>query len=468
LCGVNIGNPTDESVPPEDLAETDAACEQKRSTEKSATSSDSDSETLAAESESAPEIAPDKQGFDVDDISDSLVDDLFNNYVGKIETSSSKRHEKDSGDSKRDTDGARKPRSTRKKKTPETEGRKPTEPAPVNTHDAPGLLNSETEIEAKSLLVESISDLLANIKKPDSPEIIAPEGAPLAPGEPETEAMVEQVPDEASRRLDRQEKDSVCDPLDFMNTGISNYRGKRYEDAIIAFKNVLKIVPENRDALVLLGNSYYRNNMTKEALATYETLKKKYPDESIAHENLGLIYAEQGLHQLAIKEWKTVLNLNPHRTDLMEKINLAANRKRDSAGTDIDTQSRRKKDDSQRIKEKQSGLLEQGIAFYRNRDFDKAIQVFESLIETYPAFEEAYGFLGITYFRSNRLREAKAVFQKLQPFKRENASTHENLGLIYAKEGSFDLALEEWKKALALTPHRSDIKEKINQVSQLI
>jgi len=76
--------------------------------------------------------------------------------------------------------------------------------------------------------------------------------------------------------------------------------------------------------------------------------------------------------------------------------------------------------------------------------------------------------LGITYFRHKMFDESEQTFEKLKQLKFESESEHENMGTIYAKQGFYSLAVNEWKKVLYINPHRKDIKEKINKVFELL
>ena len=261
----------------------------------------------------------------------------------------------------------------------------------------------------------------------------------------------------------------------FLVTGVRYYRKKQYEDAIIAFRNLLKIEPDSKNIYLLLGNAYFKNNMMNDALSIYEQFIEKYPRESISHENMALIYEKKSAHQLALKEWKFALNLNTDRPDIQRKIDkaekiLKAEAQNGQSKKEIQTNGskpsqikfRQNKQDEQK-----NTLLKEGINHYRNKDFAAAVNSFKVAIKVFPKFKEAHSFLGITYFRNKMFDESEQAFEKLKQLQFENESEYENMGLIYAKQGSYRQAVDEWKKALKVSPHRADIKEKINKVIKL-
>lgn len=118
--------------------------------------------------------------------------------------------------------------------------------------------------------------------------------------------------------------------------------------------------------------------------------------------------------------------------------------------------------------EKKNTLLKKGINHYRNKDFAAAVNSFKVAIKVFPKFKEAYSFLGITYFRYKMFDESKQAFEKLKQLQFESESDYENMGLIYAKQGSYGQAVGEWEKVLKVSPHRTDIKEKIDKAVKLL
>jgi len=301
------------------------------------------------------------------------------------------------------------------------------------------------------------------------------------PGKVESQSNIVLQPEEIEIRsesevIEEEIAESEPDPDElvesFLVAGVTHYRKKQYEDAIIAFRNLLKIEPDSKNIYLLLGNAYFKNNMMIDALSVYEQYKKKYPGESIAHENMALIYEKQGIYQLALKEWQVALDLNDDRPDIKRKIEQAektfkaetqnGNSVKETQAIDSKAPQAMRKPNKQ--DEQKSTLLKEGIAHYRNKNFAGAINSFKVAIKLFPRFKEAYSFLGITYFRYKMFDESEQAFERLKQLQFDGESAHENMGLIYAKQGSYRQAVDEWKKVLTVNPHRSDIKEKINRV----
>ena len=130
-----------------------------------------------------------------------------------------------------------------------------------------------------------------------------------------------------------------------------------------------------------------------------------------------------------------------------------------------------------------------GVHFYNQREFSKAIQAYQKVIELDPTYVEAYNNLGIIYqmvgdmdrafgayqksteinpryekgynnlgillFFKGRYEEAVEAFQKALAINSNNIESHINLGILFKKKGEWEKAIESYQKALAINPlHR--------------
>ena len=130
-----------------------------------------------------------------------------------------------------------------------------------------------------------------------------------------------------------------------------------------------------------------------------------------------------------------------------------------------------------------------GVHFYNQREFSKAIQAYQKVIELDPTYVEAYNNLGIIYqmvgemdrafgayqksteinpryekgynnlgillFLKGRYEEAVEAFQKALAINSNNIESHINLGILFKKKGEWEKAIESYQKALAINPlHR--------------
>ena len=127
-----------------------------------------------------------------------------------------------------------------------------------------------------------------------------------------------------------------------------------------------------------------------------------------------------------------------------------------------------------------------GVDLYHQRDYSKAIQAYQKVIELDPGYAEAYNNLGIIYQEAGDLDRALASYQKaieinpksekalnnlgvllylkgryeesIQAFQKaltlnaNNIESHINLGILFKKQGQVDQAIESYHRALAINP----------------
>jgi tetratricopeptide (TPR) repeat protein len=127
-----------------------------------------------------------------------------------------------------------------------------------------------------------------------------------------------------------------------------------------------------------------------------------------------------------------------------------------------------------------------GVSFYNQKEFSKAIQAYQKVIELDPTYVEAYNNMGIIYqmlgnadraFESyqkstkinpryekgynnlgillllkDRNEEALEAFQKALAINSNNIESHINLGILLKKKGEWEKAIESYRRALAISP----------------
>jgi len=136
----------------------------------------------------------------------------------------------------------------------------------------------------------------------------------------------------------------------------------------------------------------------------------------------------------------------------------------DQEKSDKSSASRTRKNE---IADKEVKLIN-GIRYYKNKEYEKAIDEFQKVIETYPDYKEAHSILGNAYFRIRKYDEASSAYQKVRQLDPNDVTAYENMGVIYANRGEYKEALGEWKRVLELNPERTDIKDKIKKTLRMI
>ncbi len=95
--------------------------------------------------------------------------------------------------------------------------------------------------------------------------------------------------------------------------------------------------------------------------------------------------------------------------------------------------------------------------------FNKAELDFLKAIEIYPKYADAYGEIGLLYYRKNDLKKAIANYEKALEYK-PKASVYSNMGIIYFSQGQFEQAKDVYEKAISLDPRFVDALRNLGAV----
>jgi len=98
-----------------------------------------------------------------------------------------------------------------------------------------------------------------------------------------------------------------------------------------------------------------------------------------------------------------------------------------------------------------------GIIYYEMGDFDRAFGAYQKSIEIHPQYEKGFNNLGILLFSRGRHEEAIEAFEKALAINPKNIETHLNLGILFKRQGQPGKAIESYQKALAINPLQGEI-----------
>ena len=128
-----------------------------------------------------------------------------------------------------------------------------------------------------------------------------------------------QLPTEARSFIDKVEKDAKAKPKDpaaWIELGNVSMRAAMFDDtyyskAIDAYGHVLKLDPDNLQALRGIGDIDYDTNKYDEAIAAYEHYLKKKPDDPEVRTDLGTMYLYTGNPDQALVQYQRALKIKP-------------------------------------------------------------------------------------------------------------------------------------------------------------
>lgn len=139
-----------------------------------------------------------------------------------------------------------------------------------------------------------------------------------------------------------------------------------YDDAIIAYENALRIIPNDAELHYNLALAYRGKGLTDKAIGEYRKAIEINPNHVEAHYNLAMAYRNKGMNEPAILEFKEVLSL----LSPVQKKRLAA------------------------------AHLNLGMAYSAEGMLDTAIALYQKALEINPNYPVAKAALRIAYQKS--------------------------------------------------------------------
>ena len=101
-------------------------------------------------------------------------------------------------------------------------------------------------------------------------------------------------------------------------------------------------------------------------------------------------------------------------------------------------------------------------------DFTRAVELYQRTIVLDPGDRNVYVNLGAIYYNHGLLNLAEAAFIKGLATGTKNATLHFGLGETYEQQKKYQLALAQFKSALAITPNDLTTQAKVAEVQAAI
>ena len=103
-----------------------------------------------------------------------------------------------------------------------------------------------------------------------------------------------------------------------------------------------------------------------------------------------------------------------------------------------------------------NSLLEEGKAYLKNGEYDKAIEIFKKAVELNPNDYDNWHWLGTSYLNNEQYPETINPFKRAVELNPNNEGNWCILGYSYNKNGQHSEAEECYKKAIELNPNNAD------------
>lgn len=241
-----------------------------------------------------------------------------------------------------------------------------------------------------------------------------------------------------------------------VETGQALAREGRLPEAERAWKEALRLDPQNAAALELLGELYRKTHRYQEAIASLQRLAQRKPETPNLYANLMECLEKTGQQEAALDQAEARLKQNP---DDIGALAIAA---RILSYLDKDKQALEYKRRLVRLRpENPEFLLMLARTLVGYHFYEEAQPLTAKLIRLVPEDPAGYGLRGEIEFRKNPtpdgLAKAQTDFEEALKRNPQAFSPHLYLGRVYIQLNQPDQALQHLLKAKQIAPFRSDV-----------
>ncbi len=207
----------------------------------------------------------------------------------------------------------------------------------------------------------------------------------------------------------------------------SKFERGDFSTALILLEKVLAIDKDNAEAHAKTGVILVRMGHFHEGIEYLKRSVELVPESISYHKSLAYSYEFRSLYDDAILTYRKVRELAV-------------------AGSEDYLLANKKIDYLSATKLARSGSL------------DKAVPIFDRLVQQYPDDPFMRYSLGLSYFFLNKMDQAEVEFNKVLEQSPEHAGSYLNLASIYERRGDLSKAIESLEKVSALNPESSSGK----------
>ena len=243
--------------------------------------------------------------------------------------------------------------------------------------------------------------------------------------------------------------------------GAANFSVHNLEEAAKDFKVVLKLSPNDIDAMNNLGITCQKNGKLQEAITYLRKALTIKPNFAECYTNLGAVLQEQGKLDEAITSYQTALKYKPNFAECYYNLGnaLKVKGKLDEAVISYRTALKYKPDYAECCNNLGAVLQEQG-------KIDKAITSYRTALKYNPDYAECHNNLGIALKEKENLDEAVTSYKTALKYKPEYAECHNNLGNTLQKKGKLDEAITSYREALKYKPEYAECYNNLGNALQ--
>jgi tetratricopeptide (TPR) repeat protein len=248
------------------------------------------------------------------------------------------------------------------------------------------------------------------------------------------------------------------------NLGIAYGKKGMLYDAIIEFKKAISINPTDADVHYNLGAAYGDKGMIDEEIAAYKKVISLDPTAADAHNNLGLAYSKKGMLNEEIAAYKKAISLDPNYATAHHNLGLAyCIKKMQNVCADhlykaglLNIKQGNREDALKAYEVLKLTKSEELQKTLFKKLHPEVISADKKAISLDPNYATAHHNLGSTYYQKGMVDKAISEYKKALKINPDYAEAHYNLGVVYGKKGMVDEEISEYKKAIKIDPNYAE------------
>ena len=265
-----------------------------------------------------------------------------------------------------------------------------------------------------------------------------------------------------------------ADPTsEYLTSGLAELYAKtgRIRDAVLEAQDILKKDPNNLEAHKLLGRIYLRSlgevqsgsgsdSMLKLAIEQYQEIIKIEPGNVDDHLLLGRLYRLNNDLRKAESEFKTAVKLQPDSEEAITTLAYLYNEEGDSARA---AEALSAVPDAARSAKLYSAL---GYTYEQRKEYKQAITAYRKAVELDRDNLDAIRGLAQNLLNDVQTDAALEQYKIIAESNPEDAQTYLRMAEIYRRNGKFDQALDNLKKAESMVQDSMEVPYNIAAVYQ--
>ena len=251
---------------------------------------------------------------------------------------------------------------------------------------------------------------------------------------------------------------------EYLNASLAELYAKtgRIRDAVLEAQDIIKRDPNNLEAHKLLGRIYLRSlgdlqpgSQSREvlglAIEQYEAMVRIEPKNADNHLLLGRLYFLNKDAAKAETEFKAAVSLDPNSEEAITNLAYLYN---DEGANGKAAELLKSVPDGQRSAKIYAAL---GSTYEQQKDYKNAIAAFRQALSMDKENLDAMRGLAQNLANDNQIDAALDQYRTIQDADPQDATAAMRVAEIYRRQGKFDLAMENLKKAAALVQDSLEI-----------